>query len=509
MKNLIFIFSLLSATSTFAQAPLIEWQKCYGGNSSELAQNIIQTFDGGFIMIGSTWSSDSFDLNNHGAGDLMIIKTDNQGSIQWKKGMGGSGSDAGNYIAQTKDSGYIIAGTSIFSDGDLNGLNNHGNGDIWIVKLSSSGTLQWQKLIGGSALEDASYIQQTKDGGYFVAGYSGSSDGDVTANHGINDYWAVKLNAAGNIQWQKSFGGSEDDALFSATQTFDNGYILAGYSASKNGNISGHHGDSTVADYWIVKLDSVGSMQWERSYGGTGVDIAYSIQQTKDSNYIIAGRSASADGDLTVNFGNADYWIVKIDANGSILWQRSFGSGGDDYANSVQQTSDNGYVIAGFAAVSGSHGGVDYWVIKLDSKGILQWDSSYGSASDDFACCIRETSDRGYIVAGYSSSNSYDVTNNHGGADFWIVKLKGQPTGVIENIAVQTVQIYPNPTTDVLDFRTESSLSGKDYFITDLIGSVVCKGTIDKPSTEISLKDIPAGIYLLHLDVGVYKVEVV
>ena len=222
--------------------------------------------------------------------------------------------DFAHSIQQTKDGGYIVAGSAESNNGDVTG--HHGQSwyaDYWIVKLDSYGNLQWQKSLGGSSYDYSGSIQQTNDGGYIVAGNSQSSDGDVTVNHGGNnygDYWIVKLDSYGNLQWQKSLGGTNDEALSSIQQTNDGGYIVAGYSDSNNGDVSGNH--STNYDYWIIKLDSIGNLQWQKCLGGTDNDKANSIQQTNDGGYIIAGSSNSNNGDVTGNHGNNDYWIVKL-----------------------------------------------------------------------------------------------------------------------------------------------------------------------------------------------------
>jgi hypothetical protein len=192
-----------------------------------------------------------------------------------------------------------------------------------------------------------------------VAGYSLSNNGDVTENHGnYDDYWVVKLNGSGEIQWQKCLGGSSDDRAQSIRQTADGGYVVAGYSLSNDGDVTGHYGGR---DYWVVKLSGGGEIQWQKSLGGSGYDEAYSIQQTTDGGYVVAGVSNSNDGDVTGHYGGRDYWVVKLSVSGEIQWQKSLGGSRDDYAYSIQQTMDGGYILAGGSRstngdVTGSHG---------------------------------------------------------------------------------------------------------------------------------------------------------
>ena len=295
-------------------------------------------------------------------------------TIEWARCYGGSDREDATSIIQTADGGFIVAGTSESNDGDVSG--NHGRADYWVVKLNSSGVLQWQKCLGGSDWDEASSIAQTTDGGYIVAGYSSSNDGDVSGNHGTADYWVVKLNSSGDIEWQKCLGGSGGDGANSIAQTADGGFIVAGTSQSNDGVVSGNHGGN---DSWVVKLNSSGDIEWQKCLGGSSSDFAYSIAQTADGGYIVAGYSLSNDGDVSGNHGSADYWVVKLNSSGDILWQKCLGGSDWDVANSIAQTSDGGFIVAGYSYsydgdVSGHHGDGDYWVVKLspDPIGIAE-----------------------------------------------------------------------------------------------------------------------------------------
>ena len=234
-----------------AQAPAIEWQKCLGGTSWDYAKSIQQTSGGGFIVAGETWSNDGDVSGNHGIVDSWIVKLNSSGDIIWQKCFGGTDDDVAFSIQQTSDGGFIVAGYTSSNDGDVSG--NHGGGDYWVVKLDSSGTIQWQKCLGGTDNDEAKSIQQTSDGGYIVAGETWSNDGDVSGNHGNSDYWVVKLNSSGDIEWQKCLGGTVKDIAKTIQQTSDGGFIVAGYTNSNDGDVSGIHGD--YYDFWVVKLN--------------------------------------------------------------------------------------------------------------------------------------------------------------------------------------------------------------------------------------------------------------
>jgi len=343
--------------------------------------------------------------------------------IEWQKSLGGSDTDYVSSIQQTSDSGYIIAGSSESTDGDV--TENHGDQDYWIVKLDTNGDIEWKKCLGGSGRDRAYSIQQTSDNGYIVAGYTTSNDGDVTGNHGLGDAWIVKLDTNGGVEWKKCIGGSNNDQVNSIQQTSDGGYIFAGQSFSNDGDVTGYPQDG----YWVVKLDTNGNILWQKFGGDIISGTLISIQQTSDRGYIGAGETNSDHGDVTGKHGNSDYLIVKLDTNGDIQWHKYLGGSELDASNSIQQTSDGGYIVSGRVNsndydVTGNHGERDYWIVKLDTNGDIEWKKCIGGSNTDTANHIQQTSDGGYIVAGETYSTNGDVTGNHGDRDYWIVKLK-------------------------------------------------------------------------------------
>ena len=440
------------------------FEKLFGGNLNDYAQDIQQTTDGGFIIAGYTNSSASGDVKgaNHGGNDFWIVKLDASGNIVWNKLLGGTGNDVANDIQQTKDGGYIVAGhTSSSANGDVTGTNHgynlgsRGLRDCWIVKLDASGNTVWNKLLGGDGDDGANDIQQTTDGGYIVAGFSDFTmigdlkgtnyrTGDVTGtNHGMSDSWIVKLDASGNIVWNKLLGGIYEDVPNDIQQTTDGGYIVAGYSGSStSGDVKGtNHGSN---DYWIIKLDGSGNIVWNKLFGGTATDVAQSIQQTTDGGYIVAGYiSSSTNGDVIgTNHGMIDYWVLKLGASGNIVWNKLLGGEGEDIATDIRQTTDGGYIVAGYSTISPkygtpghmsgngdvpdtNHGMSDYWVVKLDASGNIVWNRLLGGTAADIAQSIQQTIDGGFIVAGHTNSSaSGDVAStNLGSNGYWILKL--------------------------------------------------------------------------------------
>ncbi|WP_278379051.1 T9SS type A sorting domain-containing protein [Chryseobacterium arthrosphaerae] len=490
----VFLFFICSALGA-QTAPSIEWQKSLGGSGGDQANSVQQTSDGGYIIAGGSTSSDGDVTANQGYYDCWIVKLDASGAIQWQKSLGGNYDDNVNSIQQTSDGGYIMAGESSSTNGDVTG--NHGNSDYWIVKLNAAGNIEWQKSLGGSNQDKANSIQQTFDGGYIVAGESHSNDGDVTGNHGYSDYWIVKLDASGNLQWQKSLGGTSYDRAESIQQTSDGGYIVAGGAASNNGDVTGNHGNE---DFWIVKLDESGNIQWEKSLVGNLADAAESIRQTQDGGYIVAGGSNSVNSEVPTAFGVSNYCVARLDANGNPLWQRYFGGNGNDYAYSVQQTSDGGYIVAGEAAsgnITGNHGSADYWIVKLDTSGNMQWQKSLGGNAFDQAYSIQQTTDGGYIVAGGSFSADGDVTAGHGSSDAWIVKLAPEQLNTLENQFIGKPSVYPNPAKDFI--YVNNLPKGAVIDIIDISGRKLFSQQYHEEKARINSAAFTNGIYILQV----------
>ncbi|HET8804645.1 MAG TPA: T9SS type A sorting domain-containing protein, partial [Aequorivita sp.] len=356
----------------------------------------------------------------------------------------------------------------------------------------------WQKALGGSGQDMARSIQQTNDNGYIIAGMSNSIDGDVTGNHGDYDYWVVKLSEAGDLQWQKTYGGSASDAAYIIQQTEDDGYIVAGSSISNNGDATGNHGSG---DYWVVKLNTTGNIQWQKSLGGSGWESATTIQQTLDGGYIVSGESSSTDGDVTGNHGSYDFWTVKLTESGTIQWQTSNGGSGFDSATSLQQTIDGGYIVAGYAGstdgeITGNHGESDYWIIKLKTNGTLEWQKTMGGSSWDSATTVQKTFDGGYIIAGFSESIDGDVTDNQGGPDYWIVKLHPEPLSVDQ--VANPINCYPNPVSSILNITALEPI--KSVTVYDQLGQMVMTVSHSTPALQLNLSELSTNIYQLVVE---------
>ena len=308
------------------------------------------------------------------------------------------------------------------------------------------------------------------------------------------------------IEWQKCLGGTSEDIAYSIQQTSDGGFIVAGETLSNDGDVSGNHGGR---DAWVVKLNSSGDIIWKKCLGGTDHDFAYSIQQTSDGGFIVAGLTGSNDGDVSGNHGGSDAWVVKLNSSGNILWQKCLGGTDGDYANSIQQTSDGGFIVAGETEsndgdVSGNHGGFDSWVVKLNSSGNIEWQKCLGGTGWDWENSIQQTSDGGFIVAGYTNSNDGDVSGNHGSKDYWVVKLTNEPDRINEIENYNLFSIYPNPFTEHAIITFDNPTNEKyRLLIIDVTGKVVMEiNEIYGDRVEIDGSNLSAGVYVFELTCG-------
>ena len=353
---------------------------------------------------------------------------------QWEKTFGGSGADSLAAAQQTSDGGYILGGTS---DSPISGnRTNSGFGglDYWIVKVDAAGMGQWQRTFGGTGSDQLTGLQQTSDGGYILCGVSTSGVGGnkTTTNFGGYDFWIIKTDALGVKQWEQSFGGTLNEDVASIQQTTDGGYIVGGRSRSDaNGNKTSLSFGSD--DFWVIKTDSAGNKQWEKSFGGATGDDLYAIRQTSDGGYVFGGPSSSSIGGskAVTNYGANDWWVIKTDGDGNELWQRGFGTDSGDTLYAIEATSDSGCVLAGAVGqgafgnrTAPEFGNYDSWLIKLDAAGNAQWQQSFGGTDRDEAYALSQVADGGYLIGGLSASgaNGNKTSPAFGGTDGWVVR---------------------------------------------------------------------------------------
>lgn len=493
------IFTIIICLSLNAQ-PGIEWTATYGGLSYDDFRAIEPTNDGGYITVGHSTSSNGDVTGQIGGGDVWLVKLDFAGHLMWQKCLGGFSQDFGNYIEQTNDGGYILAGSTNSNESDVSG--NQGQVDFWVVKLDEIGAIQWQKCLGGTSTEIAWSCRQTSDGGYIVGGQTYSNDGNVTGNHGNSDCWLVKLNPNGQIQWSKTLGGTLDEFLSDVKICSDGGFIIAASSNSNDGDVSDNKGET---DAWIVKLSNSGEVLWEKSFGGSESDGAVSVDLLEDGGFIVAAFTASNDGDVSSNNGQADNWIIKLDATGAAIWKTCIGGSLDDAPSSIIQTQDGGYVFAGRTNsddgdIDTAYGEEDWFVAKLNVSGSIEWTQSFGGSGLEYVKDIYQTNDYGLVIAGYTASLDGNIPQNQGYVDAWIIKLANIMSFAPVN-STTSFHIYPNPAND---FITVHTLSGaylnEPLTLYNQFGQPLARGLIQQTENKLSIDTLPAGIYFLRID---------
>ncbi len=490
---------LITFTNVAQQAFTVQWDTNFGSSEEDNGFAVAASVDGGYAIAGAVNANDGtvttwhqgYDNFGHPLPDLYVVKVDAEGVMQWQTALGTSGPDEALAITATTDGGFAVAGFS--------------NGDFWIIKLDSNGSLQWENLFGGTLSEFAYTIIQTSDGGYAVGGASSSSNGDVTSNYGWQDYWLLKLDATGNLQWEQSYGGSSTDECYSVIQTSDGGYALAGSANSADHDITASRG---ATDYWFVKTDSEGNLQWQKSFGGTGADYARSVIQTLDGGYIIAGSTASNDGDVTgwhENTGDGqyfDYWVIKISSSGDLQWQKALGGTGSDEAWAVVEAPDGGSIVVGRAGTNNGDvvapGGGYCWIVKLDELGNIAWQQSVGSTEAHSIRAAVYDQSGALVIAGSSDGTYFNPGESYGFIDMWLIKLNPAPLSLNGHVVSEGI-LYPNPVKSMLYFES-SKMNVLSTQVFDSTGKMIFENSNSGAFlTNIDIEHLSTGVYVVKL----------
>ena len=458
----IFLFPLwglggLASAQTFNT----QWQKCVGGSSDDLIVSMTQVNGGGYITAGSTYSNNGDVSGNHGSDDGWLVKYNSSGSIVWSKTYGGPYNDSYNDVIQTLDGGFIAVGFTESNSGDVSG--NHGDSDAWVVKVNSNGVIEWQRCYGGTGSEKFKNIIQTLDGGFLLVGVTDSNNGDVIGNHGMNDIWIVKINITGTIQWQRCYGGLSEENVFKAIQTNDEGFLILSITQSHDGDVSNN---PSYEASWIIKINSTGNLQWEKNFlcfgGNCNFGNFRSVIQTNEGGYLIVGST----GNLSIAPFTSDGWLVKLNHLGIIEWQKIYGGSNLDYFYNITQTPDNYFVIIGMTYsndgdVSGNHGGSDLWILKINHFGTILWQKCLGGTYSEYTWGpVNHTNNGEYVIAGYTNSNDGDVSGYHGSTDGWLIKFR-----------VTNFNLFPNyPCQDKYERLTSEGCTGTTRWYMNLAG---------------------------------------
>jgi uncharacterized protein YunC (DUF1805 family) len=414
-------------------SPEIESITTLGGTKNESAKSVIKTQDGGYAIVGYTQSMDGdVEGKSNESFDYWFLKFNASKELEWQKTYGGSADDRANSVIQTNDGGYAVVGKSKSGDGDV--LENAGYDDFWITKLDINGSVSWVQSFGYSGSDVPYSIIQTNDQGYLLSGVldvsASNGQGDRLTNiqgrHAGGDYWIIKLSSSGVKEWSNYYGGTFTDTAYSAIQTNDNGYIIVGSSDSTDVDISNNKGNY---DFWIIKISELGTLIWEKSFGGDQVDEARSISQMADGNYLVIGDTRSSNIDVSQNNGAADVWIIKISPEGSLIWEKTLGGSSFDVGRSISKTQDDGFLIAGNSRSSDgvldiNNGQNDALVMKINNSGYLEWQKTIGGTEVDFFNGVEELIDGSIVAVGDSSSSNGDIIENKGFTDLLILNTK-------------------------------------------------------------------------------------
>jgi len=352
----------------YAAAPIISYQKEFGGLNNDIAYSVQQTADEGLIIAGRT------DSWGNGGIDGWLIKTNIEGHEEWNYTFGGENDDWCREVENTSDGGYILTGTT----------NSSGNGsnDIWLIKVNQEGLEEWQYTFGGADGDWGMSVEQTMDDGFILVGHT------LSFGAGYYDIYMVKTDAFGNEEWQQTFGGTEEDFGYSVLQTSDGGYVVLGFTVSFG---------SGQKDVWLIKTDAQGIMQWDKTFGGTAGEIGTEIMETEEGGFIITGYTESNSNGLY------DVLLIKTDSNGNEIWSKNIGNGNYESGSSVAQTHDGGFIITGYTISHGA-GLRDIWLVKTDQVGNEEWQYTFGGIYNDEGTHVLQTFSGGFVVVGYTES---------------------------------------------------------------------------------------------------------
>lgn len=448
MKKFFFVFNILicigcSKTVEVVDASQVDdvvflgeldWIKSFGGTGEETAQAIIVTADGGYAVLGYSNSTDG-DLEGKilPVNDYWLLKLDAIGNLQWSKTYGGSKDDIGQSLVQTQDGGYALTGYAMSDDGD--GSNNEGFHDNWIVKLDVLGNVEWEKSFGFSGHDHSYDILQTADNGLYFVGFlditSARADGNTEkegslTRHGVGEFWGTKIDSKGNLQWRGYFGGTNNDRAHAVVQADDGGFVMSGFTESDDFDVNTSRGSY---DFWVVKVDDKGNLVWKNSFGGSGIERAQDIANTADGGFVITGNTFSNDVDISKNNGESDIWLVKIDAAGELVWEKTFGGSQFDAAQSVSLSKDGGFIIVGNSKsidkdVTNNVGENDIWLIKTDANGNMTWQKTFGGVGLDYGFDALETELGSIVLVGETASRDFLNVQNKGNSDVVVMKVK-------------------------------------------------------------------------------------
>lgn len=493
--------------------PGFDWQKTIGGSGNDVLRSISIDAEKNTWIAGVSNSNISFEKleNSRGGNDYWITQIDAAGNLIWQKTIGGNLTDTANSMIKTNDGNLVIGGISTSNISGEKTENSRGGSDYWLVKLNAQGNIVWQKTIGGDSSDVLRSVSTTDDGGLILGGDSSSGisgEKSEPRRGDFQDYWIIKLNPTGNIEWQRTLGGDGLEELWQVLQLSDGGYLVAGKSAS-DANYDKTEDSRGEFDFWVFKLDTSGNTVWQRTIGGSGGEDLRGAVETGEGKIILAGFSDSnVSGEKTENSrGSFDFWVVQLDGNGLIEWQKTIGGSDFDAAYSITQTQAQHFLVGGTSDsnISGektenSRGDSDCWIVELDQDGNLMGQKTFGGNLADNIYSIAETGD-GELVLGCNSRSGISgekLDFARGETDYWVVKLEANALGNL-SFKHDFFAVYPNPANDYFTLETDN-VTLINLTIYDVSGKKL--KTILNPTdkTVVDVSELARGIYLVEIE---------
>lgn len=517
-KNILLIALFVSVSIANAQQE--DWQKTLGGIHADYLYDAMPTLDYGFIMVGGTLSNNNGDVDkNLGDYDYFVTKLSEFGRVEWTKTIGGTGIDVVKSITNTYDGGYLLAGTSTSSKINEKTSKQIGGQDIWLVKIDIKGNVTWQKTLGGIATDDVTDVIRTQDGGFVIAGSSASDEYYLSDkaqkepeskdlilksedSKGNLDFWVVKIDGTGEEKWQRTIGGKYKDELRQVAQLEDGSIVLGGVSNSPMGQDK-NTVEKGLTDWWVIKVDKEGNDIWQKAFGDDGDDQLYSMQLNSDQEIIIGGNSRNYSAEGT---GNSDFVVIKLDKEGELITENTYSEGTNDVLTDIVLNKDGTYLISGYTQHQASNtqylkkqhpkkGTEDFIAIKINAEGEELWRKTLGTDKKEVLRKSIETRDGGYVLMGSSMPFRNTGTND---ANFWIVKLLDKDKPTAEKIAIESV---PNPTNDYTTIVIAEEYTNGVVRVFNFNGNLIQSFKIDgRRMIPINLETYPDGVYIVSVE---------
>ncbi len=507
MKYLPLLLLCVFTETAYCQFSSIIKQQSIGCTSAESIYDF--TIDkNDYITVGSisTYSPGSCvwaASGGKGSLDGWVAKLDSNWNMVWSKTYGGSLADYFSKIITTSEGGYIIAGYTRSVDGDI--TNAKGEYDAWILRLNATGDVVWKKSLGSTKTDIAYDVIETNDNNFLVVGSIGAADGDFASlsfKGGVNDAWVMKLSPAGNIIWQKNYGGSARDIAKSITKSKGNSYFIVCSTNSADGDVPVNKG---FGDIWLFKIDGNGNLLSSKTFGGSGSDEGSSIYIDNNSDLLIGGTSTSKDVDIKTNYGDKDAVVLKVDSNFNPYWIKNYGGSGEDFFHSIIQSKEGGYIFtlptqSADIDAKGNQGAADILVVKVNDTGKIEWNATYGGSSGESGSRIYQQADSTYVLGCINNSKDGDVKGNNGSADGWLVRLGRKPLN-INPIVTNEIDVYPTITNGIVYMTMPVQQNEPQIRLYNLVGKEVGT-TIEQQGNEYAVKinaAAVAGMYVLQI----------